>query len=194
MSPSLCQLATDFVDRFQPDIEEHPLVPAQGELEFRTELRWLQIEPTEPVAAACVDAMLEILSTSHDDPVAVAELVCIVDREDIGLELVRLLRDKSIRVLRTLGLEQTQKEKDEDGRRRKLAFFRGDARVKVTTIQSFKGWENRALVVQISEASNPTGLALAYAAITRLKQDDRGSFLTVVCSAPQLREFGQTWQ
>ena len=88
---------------------------------------------------------------------------------------------------------QTQSDKDKDGRRRKLAFFRGDARVKVTTIQSFKGWENRALVVQISKASDTTGLALAYAAITRLKKDDRGSFLTVICSAPQLREFGQTW-
>ena len=193
MSPALCRLATDFVDRFQPDVDEHRPIPAQGEFEFRTELRWLQMEPTEPVAAACIDAMLGILSMSDDDPVAVAELVCIVDREDIGLELVRLLRDKRIHVLHTFGLGQTQSDKDKDGRRRKLAFFRGDARVKVTTIQSFKGWENRALVVQISKASDTTGLALAYAAITRLKKDDRGSFLTVICSAPQLREFGQTW-
>ncbi len=194
MSPALCRLATDFVDRFQPDVDEHRPIPAQGEFEFRTELRWLQMDPAEPVAAACIDAMLGILSTSDDDPVAVAELVCIVDREDIGLELVRLLRDKRIHVIHTFGLGQTRREKVEDGRRKKLAFFRGDARVKVTTIQSFKGWENRALVVQISEASDPTGLALAYAAITRLKRDDRGSFLTVICSAPQLREFGQTWQ
>ncbi|MGY4828624.1 hypothetical protein ACVNIS_08610 [Sphaerotilaceae bacterium SBD11-9] len=194
MSPSLCRRAAEFVDRFQPDVDEHRPIPAQGELEFRTELRWLQMEPTEPVAAACVDAMLEILSTSDDDPVAVAELVCIVDREDIGFEIVRLLQAKHISVLHTFGQGQTKGEKDNDGRRRKLAFFKGDARVKVTTIQSFKGWENRALVVQISEASDPTGLALAYAAITRLKQDDRGCFLTVVCSAPQLRDFGQTWR
>jgi hypothetical protein len=187
-------LAADFVDRFQPDVDEHRPIPAQGELEFRTELRWLQMEPTESVEAACVDAMLGILSTSDDDPVAVADLVCIVDREDIGLEIVRRLQDKRIRVLHTFGLGQTKSEKDTDGRRRKVAFFKGDARVKVTTIQSFKGWENRALVVQISEASDPTGIALAYAAITRLKQDDRGSFLTVICSAPQLREFGQTWK
>ena len=193
MSPALCRLATDFVDRFQPDVDELRPIPAQGEFEFRTELRWQQMEPTEPVAAACIDAMLGILSASDDDPVAVAELVCIVDREDIGLDLVRLLRDKGINVLHTFGLGHTQSDRDTDGRRRKLAFFRGDARVKVTTIQSFKGWENRALVVQISKASDTTGLALAYAAITRLKKDDRGSFLTVICSAPQLREFGQTW-
>lgn len=194
MSPSLCQRAVDFVDRFQPDIDQHRPIPAQGELEYRTELRWLQIDPAAPAAAACFDALLDILSISDDDPVAVAELVCIVDREDIGLEIVRLLEGKRIRVLHTFGIGPTRSERDADGRRRKLAFFRGDARVKVTTIQSFKGWESRALVVHISKASNPTDLALAYAAITRLKQDDRGCFLTVVCSTPELREFGQTWQ
>lgn len=194
MSPRLCRLAANFVDRFQPDADEHRPDPAQREFEFRTELRWLQMELTEPVAAACIDAMLGILSTSDDDPVAVAELVCIVDRADIGLEIVQRLHELRISVVHTFGIGQTNSEKEADARRRKMAFFMGDARVKVTTIQSFKGWENRALVVQISKASDPIGLALTYAAITRLKQDDRGSFLTVICSAPQLREFGQTWQ
>lgn len=168
-------------------------MPPQGELEFKTELRWTQLEPMGAVAAACVEAMLGILSSSDDDPVAVAELVCIVDREDYGREVVRLLCDKKIRVIHTFGHGEAGKEKEEDGRRKKLAFYKGDARVKVTTIQSFKGWESRALVVQISEASDARGLALAYAGITRLKRDDRGCFLTVVCSASHLREFGATW-
>ena len=145
------------------------------------------------VVRTCVEAMLEILSLSDDDPVAVAELVCIVDREDVGLKVTQLLRDRRIRVIHTFGQGKAGKGKEEDGRRKKLAFYRGDARVKVTTIQSFKGWESRALVVQISNVSDAKGLALAYVAITRLKRDDRGCFLTVVCSAPQLREFGTTW-
>ena len=88
---------------------------------------------------------------------------------------------------------KARKGKEEDGRRKKMAFYRGDARVKITTIQSFNGWENRALVVQISKESDARGLALAYAGITRLKRDDRGSFLTVVGSSPHLRDFGATW-
>ena len=193
MSPTLCRLASDYVDRFQPSADEHRPLPAQDTLEFRTELNWIQMEPTDAVAATCVSAMLDILLSSDNDPVAVAELVCIVDREDIGLQIMKLLLDKQIRVLHTFGQGETEKEKKEDGRRKKLGFYRGDARVKITTIQSFKGWESRALVVQISNASDATGLALAYAGITRLKRDDRGCFLTVVCSAPQLREFGATW-
>lgn len=193
MSPTLCRLASNYVDLFQPDADEHRPMPAQDELEYRTELRWIQMEPTEAVATTCVEAMLEILSLSDDDPVAVAELVCIVDREDVGLKVAQLLRDRRIRVIHTFGMGEAGKDKEEDGRRKKLAFYRGDARVKITTIQSFKGWESRALVVQISNASDPRGLALAYAGITRLKRDDRGCFLTVVCSAPHLREFGATW-
>lgn len=193
MSPALCRLASDFVDRFQPATDEHRPMPAQGELEYRTELRWIQIDQTEAAAATCVDAMLEILSLSDEDPVAVAELVCIVDREEVGLAVAHLLRDRRIRVIHTFGQGNAGKEREEDGRRKKLAFYRGDARVKITTIQSFKGWESRALVVQISNASDAKGLALAYAGITRLKRDDRGCFLTVVCSSPNLREFGTTW-
>lgn len=193
MSPTLCRLASDYVDRFQPDADKHRPMPAQGELEYRTELHWIQIEQTEAVAATCVEAMLEILSLSDDDPVAVAELVCIVDREDVGLKVTQLLRDRRIRVIHTFGQGEAGKAKEEDGRRKKLAFYGGDARVKITTIQCFKGWESRALVVQISNASDARGLALAYVGITRLKRDDRGCFLTVVCSAPHLREFGTTW-
>lgn len=192
MSPALCRLATDFVDRFQPEADEHrPLAP-QGEFEFKSVLRWRQVPP-EGVVDACIDALLGILSASQDDPVAVADLVCIVEREDIGLGITRKLREKNIRTIHTFGQGEGEREKGEDSRRKKLAFYKGDARIKVTTIQSFKGWESKALVVHISDADNPRDLALAYAGITRLKRDDRGCYLTVVCSAPQLREYGETW-
>lgn len=193
MSPALCRLASSYVERFQPDTDDHRPVPAQGELEYQTELRWVQLESSESAVAACVDALLGILASSHDDPVAVADLVCLVDREKIGLGVARRLCEMQIRVVHTFGIGNDEKDAQEDGRRRKLRFYKGDARVKVTTIQSFKGWESRALVVQVSNASGPKGLALAYAGITRLKRSDRGCFLTVVCSAPRLREFGQTW-
>jgi len=69
----------------------------------------------------------------------------------------------------------------------------GDARVKSTTLHSFKGWESRALVVHISHAFNEQGLALIYAGLTRLKRHTEGSFLTVICSASELLEYGKGW-
>lgn len=192
MSPSLCQLATAFVDRFQPEADSHRPLPAQAALEFRTVLRWQQVERSE-APAACVEALLAILAASADDPVATADLVCMVDQDEIGGEIVHLLRERRIRTIHTFGRGDSEMERQEDSRRKKLAFFKGDARVKVTTVQSFKGWEGRSLVVQISDASDAKALARAYAGITRLKSDDRGCFLTVVCSAVELRAYGQTW-
>lgn len=193
MSPALCRLASAFIDRFQADVDPLRPVSPQGEFEFRTVLRWHQVDSGTPVAVACDQALLEILARSNDDPVAVADLVCIVDREDTGLDVVRTLRDKGVRVLHTFGHGDDQREREQDGRRKKLAFYKGDARVKVTTIHSFKGWESRALVVAISSASDARALALAYVAITRLKRDERGCYLTVVCAEPMLQQYGATW-
>jgi hypothetical protein len=36
-------------------------------------------------------------------------------------------------------------------------------------------------------------LALIYAGLTRLKRSANGSWLTVVCSAPELEAFGRSW-
>lgn len=193
MSPALCRLAADFVGRFLPDAADHRPASPEGEFEFRTVLRWHQVDPASDSAGLCVEGLMRILEDSASDPVAVSDLVCIVDREEVGRDVVLLLNKKKIKVLHTFGHGDTLREVQEDSRRRKLAFYKGDARVKVTSIQSFKGWESRALVVQISRAASPESLALDYAAITRLKRDDHGCYLTVVCSAPELAEFGATW-
>jgi len=74
-----------------------------------------------------------------------------------------------------------------------LAFFQGDARVKLTTLHSFKGWETRALVVQISTAKSAEALSLVYAGITRLKTTDAGSYLTVINTTQELAEYGKKW-
>lgn len=193
LSPALCRLASLYVDRFLPESEEHRPIPPEGEFEFKTVLKWHQIPLSGHAAKSCVNALLEILERSNDAPVAVSDLVCIVDKESIGKEIVYQLRQKKIRTIHTFGDSDGKREREEESRRKKQAFYKGDARVKVTTIQSFKGWESKALVVQISNASDPKALSLAYTALTRLKRDDRGCYLTVVCSAAELREFGELW-
>ena len=75
---------------------------------------------------------------------------------------------------------------------KKLAFFLGDAKIKATTLHSFKGWESRHLVLYVSRITSPGDRALFYTAITRLKKHPNGSMLTVVsaCSDPDLYNFG----
>ena len=193
LSPALSRLATQFVETFLPESEEHrPSSPA-GELEFKTVLRWQQITDMESPSVACVTALLDILAQTKDDPVAVADLVCVVDSEEVGNEVVKALREKRFHVSDTFGTSNDEQERREESRRKKQAFYKGDGRIKVTTIHSYKGWESKALVVCITNASTPKSLSLAYTAITRLKRDDRGCYLTVVCSAPELRSYGLSW-
>jgi hypothetical protein len=194
LTPRMCMAAGSFVDSFLPGVEAYKPESPQNELEYSTHLQWLQLAPDdEEVPARCVDALVGILEKENGDQVAVADLFCIVDREAIGVKVVAKLREMKIKTIHTFGEGDTQDEKDMDSRRKKLAFYKGDARIKVTTIHSFKGWESKAIVLQVSAASSLKDLALIYAGITRLKRDDRGCYLTVVCSAPELKNYGTTW-
>ena len=69
----------------------------------------------------------------------------------------------------------------------------GDARIKATTLHSFKGWESRAIVIYIGKAFNNKSLSLLYTGLTRLKWHAESSFMTVVSSAEELSEYGKTW-
>ncbi len=69
----------------------------------------------------------------------------------------------------------------------------GHPGIKGTTIHSFKGWESRTIVIGISPNDSEFGHAATYAALTRLKRDERGSVLVVVCTDPLLEAYGATW-
>ena len=70
----------------------------------------------------------------------------------------------------------------------------GSAKVKATTIHCFKGWESSAIVFHLSKGGEKSKFLL-YTGITRLKQEeeDNPSFLTVVSSVPEFKEYGKTW-
>lgn len=192
LPPSLCALATRFIEEYLSDIENPRPVPAQGQIDYHTELRWIQARPEETIDACC-DALLEITRRARPQ-VSFADLTLIVDNAEIGRAVVARLRQANIHCIDTFeDADEDEAESRHESRRKKLAFFKGDARLKVTTLHSFKGWESRALVVQFAHASSPEALALVYAGITRLKRNDQGSYLTVVCNAPNLESYGREW-
>ena len=190
LSPTMCHLASLFITTFLKDADVQPPEP-QGIMEFNTVLTWWQI-PAGTAARFCVTAMERMISESNP-PIAFADLTCIVENQRIGLEVVSLLREKRIAAIHTFGDGETVLERYYDGKRKKQAFFKGDARVKITTLHSFKGWESKSLVVHIGNAKTPDALALAYAGITRLKKNDVGCYLTVICEAEELAEYGRHW-
>ena len=115
------------------------------------------------------------------------DVVLITDGILLGRAVTQALRSDGLRVTDTYARDSRR------ARAQKLWFFKGDARVKATTIHSFKGWESRALVVGISRCGSANARALVYTALTRLRNDPRGSYLTVVSAADELTAFGRTW-
>lgn len=180
--------AKDFATKFLPkDMVDLP-DGAQGNLEVEPcTLRWIQCEP-EDSERQCVDATLAMMRETGKAGLANADITFICNDIDFGRRVVDELGTYSgVRTVHTFErskLEQTRK---------KMGFFMGDARVKATTLHSFKGWEARLLVVHVGHAVGSDGLASVYAALTRLKRSPEGSWLTVICSAPELAEYGRTW-
>lgn len=150
--------------------------PPQTELQL-CELHWRQVGESELVSTLAA-SFREI-----DNP-AISDITFIVDNKDLGLELVSYLEaEKMGNVTHTF---HPEKERE---RALKQAFFKGSGRVKVTTIQSFKGWECPALIVGI-KLSDP---AVVYTAISRLKQVSDGSHLHVVCADGRYAGYGTYW-
>ncbi|WP_085811417.1 hypothetical protein [Sphingomonas sp. TZW2008] len=83
---------------------------------------------------------------------------------------------------------------EKERRRQKVGFFMGDARIKATTLHSFKGWEAPLLVIHVGQAKGKDSLALIYTGLTRLKQSSAGSRLTVVSSSAELLDYAMTWR
>jgi hypothetical protein len=124
------------------------------------------------------------MRTTGKNGLANADITMLAGDMKSGAGVVERLSEYRIHAVDTFGV---------DHRRRKMGFYMGDARIKATTLHSFKGWESRLLVVYITEAAHAESLALVYAGLTRLKRSQEGSWLTVVCSAPQLQVYGESF-
>jgi hypothetical protein len=184
--------ARDFARAFLPrEVVDLPAVPQENlEIEPCT-LRWVQCSPGE-AGKNCVDAILSMMRETGQGGLANADITFICNDIDFGRGVAEELETYQdgyapIRVLHTFESD------DRAGKRKKMGFYMGDARIKATTLHSFKGWESRLLVVHVGHADGEADMASIYAALTRLKRSPDGSWLTVVCSAPELAAYGRSW-
>jgi hypothetical protein len=189
MPRTLIELTASYVERFLSDREiTSPVPPDQQELDVDpVDLRWIQAEPGR-LAVTSVEAIRSSIARSNGgSPAPFADVVFLCDRKDVGRAVVDQLAELGIRASHTFAPTRGV------ARQQKLYFFKGDARVKATTIHSFKGWEGRHLVVATGDAGGQRARSTVYTAMTRLKKHASGSRLTVVCASPELEAFGRTW-
>ena len=72
----------------------------------------------------------------------------------------------------------------------KTSFWKGSPKIKISTLQSFKGWEARLILINITSFKFKQK-TLFYTGLTRLKKHPQGSFLTIICADKQLESFGK---
>lgn len=184
LPPDALSLVRSFAEGFLPQEAIDLPEPEQRSLDlYPCHLRWVQCG-AEGAEKICSDEILSLMRQTGKANLANADITMLASDMKSGGGVVARLSEYRVRAVNTFGV---------DHRRRKMGFYMGDARIKATTLHSFKGWETRLLVVYVTEAAHEQSLALIYAGLTRLKRSQEGSWLTVVCSAPQLQAYGQTF-
>lgn len=187
LPPAALGMARHFAQQFLPNEAVELPEQEQGSLDiYPCTLRWVQCTSDE-ASNACVDEIISMMKLTGKNNLANADITFLADTTQIGAEVVAHLEKYKLHAVNTFSGDGSAQ------RRQKMGFYMGDARVKATTLHSFKGWEARLLVVYITQATDPKALALIYAGLTRLKRSVNGSWLTVVSSAPELVAFGRTW-
>ncbi len=179
--------AKEFAEKFLPI--ETTTLPAnpQGSMDLEPcQLRWVQV-PSDQASLYCFNELMRFFSVGSAHNLAISDATFLCGSKDLGISVVELLVSKGISVV------QTYDKDSRESRRQKMGFYMGDARVKATTLHSFKGWESRLLVIYIGKSVSKKDLALIYTGLTRLKRSIEGSCLTVVSSAPELEGYGKTW-
>ena len=179
------RMARDYAARFLPKDMYQP--PQRRELtlgDAACSLRWIQCRPDE-LADACCDALLELVydpSLPREEP-----LVFLCQSTEAGQAVVQRLEAMHVACQHTFGADEAER------RQQKMSFSAspgGPARVRATTVYSFKGWEASRLVLAVGRFGSARDRFAVYAGLTRVKDSPQGSTLSVVCAAPGLEDFG----
>ena len=202
LPPEIVPILEDFAENFLVPSGVEVDIPKQIEIGFNPpiELRWVQVSSVSSIAEICFEEARWQMKSLRDDT-AIPDIIFLTPINDTGIVFVEKCEEKGVHVLDTFGQEDQELDpfgqgdrnlrRYENSRRKKLAFFLGDARVKATTLHSFKGWEGRHLILYVSRIESAEDRALFYTALTRLKTHPNGSMLTVVSSCPELYNFGE---
>jgi len=176
-----------FAEQFLPKDTVDLPVAEQAELNlFPCTLKWVHTK-MEFAAQVCREELFSLTIDAKPDLVSIPDITFLSDTNKRGIDVVSEIGNKRVKSCHTFSEDRSE------SRRKKMGFYMGDARIKATTLHSFKGWESRAIVIFIGQPVDKKSLALIYTGLTRLKRHEEGSYLTIVSCADKLIPYGKTW-
>jgi len=185
--PLVTRFAKDFMAGEEVDVPQLEQRGQQGEFAelFPVELRWVQVPASSGGLHAGNTEIRRMMMQLQADT-SMSDITVLSGTES-GRGLVEYWKSKGVDLLHTFDVDR------QESSRQKRAFFQGGAKIKATTLHSFKGWEARHLVLFVESAERAEDRALIYTALTRIKRHVTGSSLTVISCCPELMRYGQSW-
>lgn len=190
LMPVLEHFAAYFMQGVEVDLPR----PDQPELTdfYPLSLRWVQIGRDSDWTAVCIAELQRLVNSLPKDS-GPSDVVCLLPEHLEGFKFVAAAQEQlKLRISHIFSNAADPDIRQEQSAPLKHAFWAGNGLLKAVTVNSFKGWEARHMLVYINDIWQPdTAPALFYTALTRLLRHEGGSLLTVVSSCPELRDFGE---
>jgi hypothetical protein len=188
----LIPLVVSFSDTFLPKEMVNTPVKAQMEINFnKTYLGWEQVNSLN--SNIIENIILDIRSFLIDkQELSMSDISILVQDKSLGKDVCSVLDKIGIRHINIFSFDKDSETSIKEERARKMAFYKGDTRIKVCTIHSFKGWESKAILLFLNKAEEVHDYSLIYTGLTRLKSTE-SSLMKVVCSIPSLANYSKTW-
>ena len=183
------------LDTFSAEwIHDKDADPPKGQLELGLTdtpcvLKWRDCH-FDDLATAVFDEIHRLVTAEaapSNKPVVFPEIIVVVPSRVLGAQILEQLLNAGISAVGTFAVD------GRESRREKAAFRLTSAKVKLTTIHSFKGIEARAMIVALEERAAEVDPKLVYTALSRLKADPQGSYLTVLSQSQRFTRFGKRW-
>lgn len=178
-------IVREFAQRHLPQDKVDLPNPSQAGLALHpVKTRWVSTTYNQSMIV-CMEEVVAILN-SDDEKVRLVEGLAVLVPDKVCGELLigplDSLGDKFTHTFHGGGKEEREKKNN---------FFLSKARIKLTTLHSFKGLESKAVVLYTGNINDTKNLTLIYTAMTRLKRCTDISVLTVISSLPELDAFGK---
>ena len=185
MPGDLVDIATRFGAEHLPPSDFLAPQKEVGELAglFPFSMRHFAADCEDELPQRALEVVREVLEDERaDNEMAMADWTFLVDRKEVGRKIVVHLERSGIRVIHTFGeWRNGELRGDKDAvRRSKSYFYKGDARIKVTTIHCFKGWEGTNIVLVLTMPPGRTAACTVYSGLTRVRRSAGGSSLAVL--------------
>ena len=188
----LIPLVVNFSNTYLPKEMVNTPIKAQIEISYnKTYLGWEQVNSLN--SNTIENIILNIRNFLIDkQELCMNDISILVQDKSLGKDVCSVLDKIGIRHINIFSFDKDSETSIKEERARKMAFYKGDTRIKVCTIHSFKGWESKAILLFINKAEEVHDYSLIYTGLTRLKSTE-ASVMQVVCSTPSLASYSKTW-